>query len=444
MSASVERWLFGDVLYPAYHAVKRDPIMAHITELERNQWLSATQLRALQEEKLGRLLRHAAQHVPYYRELSPRALQSLPPLTKAIIRRESKRLVAENVAPGELHASRTSGSTGEGLYFHVDERSLNWRKASVVRNKSWTGLRRGDRELLLWGSPIDSARASRLRGRVHSWFARTRLLSAYNLSRQELGKCLRTIASYRPRLITAYPSVLEELAREYVRGGYEPLGVPAFLTSAETLYPHQRKLFEETFEAPVFNRYGGREVGDIAQECSLHDGLHINSDRVLVEIVREDLTPCEPGELGNVLVTDLDNFGMPFIRYAVGDRAAFAPADAPCRCGRGLPRLSVVEGRAFDIVRFPNGGAVGGTYWTILMKTRPGIDRFQVVQQQLDEITVRYVADAPLPRETADFLRREIARRAGNDFRVKFDRVTEISSGAGGKQRIVLSEIKGS
>jgi phenylacetate-CoA ligase len=442
MSVNVERWLFGDVLYPAYHAVKRDPVMAHIAEMDRNQWLGATQLRALQEEKLDRLLRHATQHVPYYRELSPRALQDLPPLTKATIRRESKRLVAQNVPPGELHASRTSGSTGEALYFYTDEKSLDCRKASVVRNKSWTGLRRGDRELLLWGSPIDAARAAQIRGRLHSWLARTRLLSAYNLSRQELGKCLRTIASFRPRLITAYPSVLEELAREYLRGGYPPLGVPAFLTSAETLYPHQRQLFEATFGAPVFNRYGCREVGDIAQECALHDGLHINSDRVLVEVVREDLTPCEPGELGNVLVTDLDNFGMPFIRYAIGDQAAFVPADAPCGCGRGLPRLATVAGRAFDVIRFPNGGAVGGTYWTILMKTRPGIDRFQVVQEQLDEITVRYVADAPLPRETADFLRSEIAKRAGDAFRVSFDHVTEIAVGAGGKQRIVLSEIK--
>jgi phenylacetate-CoA ligase len=442
MSASVERWLFGDVILPAYHAVKRDPVMAHTAELDRNQWLSAAQLRALQEQKLERLLRHAAQHVPYYRELSSRGLQGLPPLTKATIRRESKRLVAENVPPGELHASRTSGSTGEALYFYTDEKSLSCRKAAVVRNKSWAGVQRGDRQLQLWGSPIDSARASRLRGRLHNWLMRTVLLSAYNLSRQELGKCLRTIASYRPRLITAYPSVLEELAREYLRGSYAPLGVPAFLTSAETLYPHQRKLFEETFEAPVFNRYGCREVGDIAQECSLHDGLHINSDRLLVEVVREDLTPCGPGELGNVLVTDLDNFGMPFIRYAIGDQAAFA-TDAACRCGRGLPRLETVAGRAFDVVRFPNGGAVGGTYWTILMKTRPGIDRFQVVQQQLDEITIRYLADAPLPRETADFLRSEIAKRAGDALRVKFDRVTEIAVGAGGKQRIVMSEIKG-
>jgi phenylacetate-CoA ligase len=134
---------------------------------------------------------------------------------------------------------------------------------------------------------------------------------------------------------------------------------------------------------------------------------------------------------------------MPLIRYAIGDQAAFAPADAVCGCGRGLPRLEAVAGRAFDVVRFPNGGAVGGTYWTILMKTRPGIDRFQVVQQRLGEITVRYIAAAPLPRQTEEFLRSEIAKRAGDEFRVKFDRVTEIAVGAGGKQRIVLSEIKG-
>jgi phenylacetate-CoA ligase len=447
---SVERWFFGNVLYPAYHTVKRDPVLRNIAELDRNQWLSTTQLQELQLRKLERLLRHAASHVPYYRDLlsgasdfSPRTLRSLPPLTKAIVRRESKRLVAENAVPGELHKNSTSGSTGEPLYFYTDENSLSCRKAAVARNKSWAGLKRGDRELLLWGSPIDKARAARLRGRVHSWLTRSRLVSSYNLSQEELGKCLRIIASSRPRLITAYPSVLEELAREYRRGGYPPLGVPAFITSAETLYPHQRKLFEETFQAQIFNRYGSREVGDIAQECEQHTGLHINCDRVFVEVVREDLTACDPGEPGSVLVTDLDNFGMPLIRYAIGDRAALAAPGSTCACGRGLPRLEDVAGRAFDVIRFPNGSAVGGTYWTILLRTRPGIDRFQVVQQQLDEITIRYMADAPLPRETADFVRGEIAKRAGDAFRVKFDRVTEIAAGAGGKQRIVLSELKG-
>jgi phenylacetate-CoA ligase len=448
---SYERWLFGRVLYPAYHAAARDDVMRHIETLERNQWLGPSELQALQAEKLDRLMRHAARHVPYYRPFlegiegrgfSMAELQRLPPLTKATIRSAGRNLIAANAQPRDLKANSTSGSTGEPLYFYTDERSASCRKASVVRNKRWTGLEPGDRQLVLWGSPVDTAKSQQLRGKVHSWLTRSRLVSAYDLSRDKLEDCLREIESYRPRLLVAYPSVLEELAQQVQRSARGTIRLPAVLTSAETLYPHQRALFEQVFATPVFNRYGCREVGDIAQECAVHDGLHINSDRVLVEIVREDGSWCEPGELGDVLVTDLDNYGMPLIRYAIGDRAALAPA-TPCSCGRGLQRLALVEGRTLDVVRFPNGSAVGGTYWTILLRKRPGIDQFQVVQKALDELVIRYIAAAPLSAETAEFVRNDVLQRAGAGFRVVFERVDRIAVTAGGKRRIVISDLTG-
>ena len=446
---SWERWLFGRVLYPAYHAVSRDEVLQHIETLERNQWLSASELQFLQAEKLDRLIRHAARHVPYYGPLLNGAadrgfaiaeLQRLPRLTKAVIRGAGRNLIAANARAGELKANSTSGSTGEPLYFYTDERSANFRKASVVRNKRWTGLEPGDRQLVLWGSPVDSAKSQELRGKLHGWLTRTRLVSAYNLSREKLEECLDEIASYAPHLLVAYPSVLEELAQQVQRSQRAAVRIPAVLTSAETLYPHQRALFEQVFAAPVFNRYGCREVGDIAQECAVHDGLHVNSDRVLVEIVREDGSWCEPGEVGDVLVTDLDNFGMPLIRYAIGDRAALAPP-AACACGRGLQRLAFVEGRTLDVIRFPNGSAVGGTYWTILLRKRPGIDQFQVVQQTLDEVVIRYLAPAPLSAETTDYVRNDVLQRSGSGFRVVFERVDHIAVTAGGKRRIVASDL---
>lgn len=443
-----ERWLFGSLIYPAYHRVKRSTVLRHIAEYEANQWLSGEQLRAIQARKLGLLLRHARHRVPYYRRLleplgrDPEAadLGTLPPLTKAAIRAAGAGLHAENREAHDLTPNSTSGSTGEPLYFFTDERSLDCRKASVVRNQRWAGIERGDREMRLWGSPLDAAKSGQLRGRVHAWLTRSSLLSAYDMSREQLHRYLDAIEAYRPRLIVSYPSVLEELAVAARRERRRFRGLRALILSAETLYPEQRQLFEQVFRAEVFNRYGSREVGDIAQECAAHDGLHVNADRLLVEIVRDDGSPCGPEESGEVLVTDLENYGMPLIRYAIGDRASFERHEL-CACGRRLPRLAQVEGRSLDIVRFPNGTNVGGTYWTILLRARPGIEKFQVLQTRREAVTIRYVALRALEAAHARSIEHDVLQRAGPHFRVDFERVEDIPRNASGKRRLVVCEL---
>ncbi len=441
---NVEDWFFNSFLYPAYHRFKRDDVLSSIREYSDNQWRSADAIRALQYRKLEALLVHARNEVPYYRKLLPAEgsvakLTDFPVLTKSIIREHKDLLVAGNADRSSLEPNRTSGSTGEALYFYTDRRSSDSRKAAVVRNRSWAGIGPSDREVRLWGSPIDTEKSQRWRGRLHGKFTRSRMINAFDLSRSSLQRYLEMMADFRPRLLIAYPSVLEELAHEMKESGVRIPGLHAIIVSAETLFPYQRALFASVFHADIFNRYGSREVGDIAQECALHDGLHINSERVVVEIVREDMTACAPGEVGEVLVTDLDNYGMPLIRYAIGDRASFSEKTS-CSCGRGLPLLKEVEGRSFDVVRFPNGVAVGGTYWTFLLKSRPGLEQIQIVQETLQSVVVRYVGKQPIDDAFMDFIRDDVGRRAGAGFEVLFERVDSIPRHAG-KRRLVSSSV---
>lgn len=291
----------------------------------------------------------------------------------------------------------------------------------------------------LWGSPIDNEKATALRGRLHSWLTRTRMINAYDLSTASLQRYLKEIEQFNPRLLISYPSVLEELCREAQRTASPRLKVPAIIVSAECLFPAQRTLFGQVFATEVFNRYGCREVGDIAHECSMHHGMHINSERVFVEVVRDDFSPCEPGEVGDLLITDLDNYGMPLIRYAIGDRGALDVA--ACQCGRGLPLLREIEGRSLDVVRFPNGSAVGGTYWTILLREKPGILQFQVIQKRLDEIVIRYTGPGTLPDETRLFIAHDVQSRAGHDLQIVFDHVDHIERTGAGKRRLVVSQM---
>jgi phenylacetate-CoA ligase len=215
----------------------------------------------------------------------------------------------------------------------------------------------------------------------------------------------------------------------------------AIVSSAETLWPHQRSLIEETFRVPVFDRYGCREVGQIASECSFHEGMHVSADRVLVEIVGETGKTAAPGEEGTILVTDLDNYGMPLIRYDIGDRAT-ARIDSSCECGRGLPLLERIHGRTMDIIHTPDGRRVGGTFWTLLLRQRPGISRFQVVQDSPSGVTVYFVRGTEFESEVLDYFLAEIKKHCGADFQIDFVEKLSIEPSESGKQKLIVSNLK--
>jgi len=129
---------------------------------------------------------------------------------------------------------------------------------------------------------------------------------------------------------------------------------------------------------------------------------------------------------------------MPLIRYWVGDRGAFS--ERICSCGRGLPLLSGVEGRVLDVVRAPNGNVLGGTFWTLLFRSKPGINRFQVIQEDINGITVRYTKDPSVAKLNLEYFAKKISEKCGEDFRVDFQEVDEIGKTVSGKTRFVVSK----
>ncbi len=447
------RLAYARVAYPLYHAMKRDGVNGAIKELRSNQWFAPEKIASLQREKLERLLVHAYRNVPYYRDVigalgaDPAALANadrfleVPVLTKRIIREQGARMCATGDAGNRLRPNSTSGSTGEPLRFFTDDRITPYLKASVLRFKEWTGWRMTSREACLWGAPIDAAKASALRGRIHAWITGSLFLSAYDMSAEAMDQYIASIMAYQPELLLSYPSILEVFADHCRRKDVKFGSLCAIITSAETLWPHQREGIEASFGVRVFDRYGSREVGDVAQECENHLGLHVGADCVLVEIVDASGQPCKPGEVGDLLVTSLHNHGMPLVRYAIGDRAAWA-VESRCTCGRGLPLLSGVEGRSMDVVRTKSGQHIGGTYWTILLRSRPGISRFQVVQDTLDGIEVKYVRDGEFDPAVLEYFTGRIREKCGGDFEVSFREETEITRNAAGKRRIVVSNVR--
>jgi phenylacetate-CoA ligase len=176
----------------------------------------------------------------------------------------------------------------------------------------------------------------------------------------------------------------------------------------------------------------------IAMDCE-QGRLHVSADNLLVECLNNG-APCKPGEVGKVVVTDLHNFGMPFIRYELGDLAS--PSDENCLCGRELPLLSSIYGRIADTIQTPDGKLISGIFFPHLLKEFGWIEQFQVIQKELDRLHVKLiVSDQQDAESNLTRLRQEILAVLGNDVRLEVEFVNEIPRTATGKHRTVISEI---
>lgn len=451
----IYRFLYSRLIYPAYHWALRDGANSAIRELDHNEKLSAEALNQVCRYKLKRLVEFAARNVPYYRNVindlgmtadeagDPSNFARIPVLTKSLVHENRELIVSENLDGNGLDPNSTGGSTGEVFRFYSDWRSGSYRKATVRRNKCWLGILPGDPEVRLWGAPLDLDRAKSLRGTFHSLITREKLLSAYSMDDVTLQSYFDYCVRFKPKLLIAYPSALVVFAR-FCESQSQSIGsLRAIVCSAESLIDEDRKFIESVFGVSVYDRYGCREVGDIAQEAPGASGLLVNSDRVLVEVLDKVGNPCAPGVQGEVFVTDLDNYGMPLIRYRIGDYARWAEHDAHANSRYPFPVLASVDGRTLDVVRCPGGQRVGGTYWTILLRNQAGMKRFQVVQDEVAKLRVMY------ERETGSALdleayRKDISKTCGPEMQVEFIETDKFEHEPGTKFRLVLCRVQAS
>lgn len=447
-------WLIRHIIYPIGARSTRPGVLRKLRYLETSQSWPLDRLCALQCEKLQRLVQHAYLHVPYYRHLfdemgvmptdirEPEDLSKLPPLTKQDIRANLSDLLAKNVERRKLMANSTSGSTGEKLQFYNDQSSLDWRTAIKVRNLRWIGCDIGDPVATLWGSHTDQRRLATLEGRLRLKLLNRLFLNSFEMSDSIMQEYVEALRRLKPTILVGYPSSLVVFSDYLKRMEMRNIGPTMIVTSGESLAQSQREIIEASFGIPVYNRYGCREFGDIAHECPAGQGLHVSAERVIVEF--EPLNPDEQSQEGNrqlykMLITDLNNLGMPFIRYDVGDLGF--PADStPCSCGVNLPRLARLDGRSFDVIRAPNGRYVPGVFWTIVSREIPGIDAFRIQQTSLLDLKVTVVPGSGYDAERSlGTFKQRILEEMGKETQIEFEIVDKVPLSAEGKRRFVVS-----
>jgi phenylacetate-CoA ligase len=272
---------------------------------------------------------------------------------------------------------------------------------------------------------------------LHDRLYRREMLSSFLLSEATTPEFLRRLNRARPRVIVAYTNPLYAFARFLQEHGLTPHRPRAIVVGAEKLYDFQRGLIESVFQAPVFETYGSREFMLLGAECDRHTGLHLTTEHILVEVLDDDGRPTPEGEEGNVVVTDLYNYGMPFVRYANGDRAI--AGWGACSCGRGLPLLKRVVGRRLDILTTPDGRTIPGELFVHVLKDFPSIQRFQVVQQTSDQIELRMTLRGDSKKAEISRLEKELRPALGPSISLVMVEVDDIPLTPAGKLQVVVN-----
>jgi phenylacetate-CoA ligase len=397
------------------------------------------------------LLRHAEATVPFYRErfreagISARDVRNwddfalLPILTKSDIRSQGIRLHSE-VYDRNFHWNmKTSGSTGVSLEILVDEPAMQFRRACTLRSDEWSGWRFGETVAMIWGNPEYLKRG--WRGRLRNTLLdRARYLDTLKMDEPAMARYADELARRPPSLIFGHAHsvyLFAEFVQRSRAGAIRPRGI---ITSAMILHDWQRRTIEEVFACKVTNRYGCEEVSLIACECERHEGMHVNSDNVYLELLRDGL-PVGPGEPASVIVTDLSNLAMPLIRYKVEDVASWK--GSPCPCGRsGMPLLSRVEGREADFVTTSRGELISGISLTEnFAMLVPGIAQLQIIQQAVDHFTFRIVKGEDFGPASLGKIDSLVTDRFGVDISYDCEYVEAIPKELSGKYRFCISNV---
>ena len=415
---------------------------------DRNQWLDHRDLTLIQNNKLNDILEYSVLNIPAFKNLKIRLTGNpvedikLFPITDKKFyrdRKEGSLSIEKDAIP--YHESSTSGSSGEAFFFKLDEDRLSHAFAVKYRTDSYAGILPSDSRASLWGASFDNSENKGLLSKLRNFLTPFTFLSSYDLSHEKLRDYVDLLERRKPKLLISYSSPLMQFAQYCDEKKIDLPYLKAIISSSEQLFDFQNEYIQKVFKIKVFNRYGTREFGSIAQECEEQNGLHVNVERVFIEVLNENNEPCEVGEKGQLVITDLDNKIMPLIRYKVGDFAAWHE-DLNCECGRGLKKLKYIEGRSFDIIKTPSGKKISGTFWTLLLRfVSKEISSFQVIQNSLEEIEIKIVHPKnELFENELDVLYSKIYKE-DKSLKVSIVFVDKIELTKSGKRKFIISNI---
>ena len=401
-----------------------------IDVLEQTQWWSLAQLEQQQEHDLKKIVRHHAAHNTWFRQRlkdqglvagkiwTLEGLRQLQPFAKRDIQQAGDIFLSKIIPPDHepVVTSQTSGSTGEPVTIHKTAQNMAYWSAHVIRDHRWygrdysgkmTAIRATMREIIErspnWGGPVAMLYGS---GPAQGIPVNT------DLARQQ-----ELLVKFQPNIVIVHAGVLTGLVTEWERTGFTLTELRHIKNVGDTVHNSLRERVKKLTGLDIEDNYSSSEVGAIAIQCPVSGLFHVMSENLIVEILDQNGQACKTGEVGRVVITDLQNTANPIIRYDIGD---YAEVGEPCTCGRHLPTLKRILGRERGLfVR-----ADGSRFWPTAGQQRIGkvvpMKQWQMIQHSLTDIEYRMVTDQPLTEEQHSKLTEIVNNNLGfaNEVRV--------------------------
>jgi phenylacetate-CoA ligase len=416
-------------------------------QLRHSQWRTPDELRAEQLQKLRALLVNVVEHVPYYRTLFRQLgatpddfremsdLARLPVLDKQTVREHPADFLNPHRDRRRVFADHTSGSTGEPLEFLLTAEQKAYEMAYSIRFWLWAGYRTGA-PIIAFRSYIPATEHDPLW--KYDPRQRTLLFSVYDMKPANLRNYVEQFNRFQPEFVRGYPSSIYIFAQFAASEGLKVHSPQAVLSSSETLSPEMRATIERVLQCPVFDWWGTNERVATACQCEQRGLLHINAETGILEFLpQQDATGAT---VYRIVGTGLINHAMPLIRYDLGDLAV--PATNPCPCGRGLPAIERILGRANDLIVTGDQKFIPSVRFFTLFETYDTIRQFQVVQTAPNAVTVSLVRARELSDAELTGLRQKLSRFLGERVEIDIVFVDEIKPEPSGKIRNVVSLVK--
>lgn len=435
-------------IFKTGYFLKRPKVIHYYSEFLKAQ--SWEWLRNQQEKQLRKLVDFIYSSVPYYTKLFNKLnlkptdisiikdLEKLPILTKQTIKKNWQDFVPKNINKLKYLNSSTGGSTGEPLIYRMSRDDYERGVALLYRGLGYGGYKLGDRIAIIAGSSLIPTTKSELKKKIQDFFLNLRHYSSFEMSEENLFKYFYAINKWNPNFIRGYASAIY-LFVKFIRGNNLKLEFQprAIFTTAEKLFDKQRELIEQVFGVKVFDDYGLNDGGISAYECKKHNGMHIDTERAILEVANEYGKQLINHQ-GKILATSLYNYALPFIRYDTGDVGIIS--DSKCACGQEMLLLKEICGRVTDFLKL-NDIIIGSPVLTVLMG-KFDIEQYQIIQDSSTSIIIKLVQGRTYNKKIdEEYIRKSFYSHVGK-INIKFDYVNSIPATKAGKYKFIINNLK--
>jgi len=446
-------YIYRNLVFPIYEAIRRRNTYNYLKKMSAIPYYPIEELEEMRIEKLRKIVKYAYEHVPFYKRLFDEKGIDLDEINgiedlrnagvcidKETVIEAGDDILSDEFKKEDLANSGTSGSIGQPVVFYMTMDNCTIRTAVKYRAEQWIGKPVGVPTTIIWGHATDMNFIRWIKYLTYWRFQNYQFISAFKINDNDLIKNIKAIKRNGSRFLECYVTVAYEMAKVIMNYNIAPPKLEGIIVGAEKLYNFQKETIEKAFKCPVYNRYGCTEFSNVASDCLEREGMHINMDRVWVEVIDKDGNSVVD-EVGDLVITDLDNLAMPLIRYRIGDRGIIS--SEKCRCGINFPLLKDVVGRTSQILITPKGEEIHDVYFIWHISRTPGIKRFKIVQRQTDLLEFFLIqSESGSKEETVKFIESKLHKLLEDGIRFKYNFVDSIPLTESGKMLYFISEVK--